>query len=76
MAIDVTKLKAAVAKLTTVEESVLALITKIADNQKALAQQLADAIAANDPAAIQAAQTAIDEADALAAAVQANTPTV
>ncbi len=84
MALNVSALTVAVAKLETVEASVLQLITTIAANQKDLAKQLADAIAANDPAALQAAQDAIDasanaisaDADKLASAVTDNTPAV
>ncbi len=82
--LNVTALVAAVTKLKTVETSVLELIKTIAANQKELAQQLKDAIAANDPVAMAAAQKAIDdsateigsEADALTQAVIDNTPVV
>jgi chromosome segregation ATPase len=82
MALNVSTLTAAVAKLNDAEASALKLIQMIAVNQQALAQQLKDAIAANDPAALAAVQQAIDDsaaqvladADALSAAVVANTP--
>lgn len=83
MKLDVTKLIAAVAKLTSVDQSVLALISTIAANQKDLAKQLADALAANDPVATAAVQKAMDDsadsisaqADALSKAVTDNTVT-
>jgi hypothetical protein len=62
------KLTAAVAEVATVEASAVALI-------QGIAQQLKDAIAANDPAAIDALVTQLQDATApLAAAVAANTP--
>jgi hypothetical protein len=81
-AMDVTKLTDQVAKNTTVVGGALVLIQGLAEQQKALAKQLADAIAAGDPVALAAAQKAIDDSaaalassdDALAAAVAANTP--
>ena len=79
--INVSALTAAVARETTVGESVLALLTSMAAAQVELARQLAEAIAANDPVALAAVQKAIDDsatqmtthADAIVAAVQANT---
>ena len=80
--IDTSKLVAEVANETTVEQSVLTLVSNMAANEAALSQQLASAIAANDPVALAAVQTAIDSSvatlqandSALAAAVTANTP--
>ena len=80
--IDTSKLVAEVANETTVEQSVLTLVTNMAANEAALSKQLADAIAANDPTALAAVQAAIDASvatlqandAALAAAVTANTP--
>jgi len=61
-------LQAQVQKNTDVEDSAVTLI-------QGIAAQLAAAIAANDPAKIQALQTQLAaHADALAAAVTANTP--
>jgi len=82
MAIDVSALLAEVAKETTVEQSAVTLINKIAANQADLSKQLAAAIAADDPAAMAAVQKAIDDSVAqlqandteLAASVTANTP--
>ncbi len=75
-------LKADVESETTVVEAVKRLLEGQAAQLADLRQQLADAIAANDPAAIQAVLDQIDavqatnkaNADALAAAVIANTP--
>ncbi len=75
-------LKADVESETTVVEAVKRLLEGQAAQLADLRQQLADAIAANDPAAIQAVLDQIDavtatnkaNADALAAAVVANTP--
>ena len=80
--IDTTSLTAAVARIKTVDESILALVKRMSDSLKDLAKQLADAIANNDPAEIARVQKDIaDSADALnadadnlAAAVTANTP--
>ena len=80
--LNVQNLIDAVTKLTTVDQGVIKTIQTLAANDKALAKQLADAIAANDPVAIQAVQTAINDsaaavsaqADALAQAVTDNTP--
>jgi hypothetical protein len=61
-------IQAAVAAEKTVEDSVLALLS-------GLAQQLKDAIANNDPAAMQAVVDSLNSnASAMAAAVTANTP--
>lgn len=62
-------LQAEVAKVKTVEASAVALL-------KGLSQQLKDALAANDPAAIQAVIEDLDTGtNDLAAAVTENTPT-
>lgn len=61
-------LKAAVAAETSVEQSVIALLGN-------LAQQLKDAIAANDPAALDAVVASVEaNTKALSDAVAANTP--
>ena len=61
------ELKAKVEQAVTVEESAVTLIGGIA-------QQLKDAIASNDPAAIQAVADELDKGTAdLAAAIEANT---
>jgi hypothetical protein len=81
-AMDVTKLTAQVTQNTSIVGSALVLIQGLSEQQKALAKQLADAIAAGDPVALAAAQKAIDDSanalaasDAdLAAAITANTP--
>ena len=65
----ITDLQAAVTRVTDAEDSVITLLNGIS-------QQLKDAIAAGDPAAIQAVVTQLDSnAAKLAAAVVANTPT-
>jgi len=65
---DLTTLQAQVTANSDVEASAVLLI-------QGIAKQLADAIAANDPAKIQALQDQLkNSADALAAAVVANTP--
>lgn len=62
-----TDLQTQVAKNTSIEESAVVLI-------KGIAQQLADAIAAGDPAALTALQVQLDKsATDLAAAITANT---
>jgi len=62
-------IQAAVAAEKTVEDSVLALLS-------GLAQQLKDAIASNDHVAMQAVVDSLNtNAAAMAAAVTANTPT-
>ncbi len=61
MKLDVSALIASVAGLTTVTQSVLHLIGTMTQNEKDLAQQLADAIAAEDPAAVQAVQDAMNQ---------------
>ena len=81
MAINVAALQAAVAAETTVDQSVLTLIQGLVASQQSLSAQLAAAIAANDPAALAAVQSAIDasvatmqtNAASLSAAVAANT---
>ncbi len=63
-----TDLQAKVAALSTVEDSVIALLAGIS-------QQLKDAIAANDPAKLQQLANDLDAQQAkLATAVTANTP--
>jgi hypothetical protein len=79
--INTDALTAEIARNTSVEQSALTLIQGMAAQQKALSQQLADAIASGDPAKLAAAQKALDDStaaltandDALAAAVAANT---
>lgn len=64
----IAELQASVSRVTDAEDAVLALLAGIA-------QQLKDAIAANDPAAIQAVVNQLDaNAAKLAEAVVANTP--
>lgn len=71
-----------VAAEKTVIDSAVAAIKGLTDQQAVLSQQLADAIAAGDPAAIQAAadaiaaqnQAVVDATAALAAAIPAGTP--
>jgi len=66
----------------TVIASAVAAIKGLTDQQAVLSQQLADAIAAGDPVAIQAAadaiaaqnQLVIDQTEQLAAAIPAGTP--
>jgi hypothetical protein len=61
-------LKAAVARNTSADQSIIQLLTGIS-------QQLKDALAANDPAAVQAIITQLDaNTKTLADAVTANTP--
>jgi len=80
--INVAALQAAVAAETTVDKSVLTLIQGLVASQQSLSTQLAAAIAANDPVALAAVQSAIDASVAtmtdnaaqLSAAVTANTP--
>jgi len=75
-------LQAAVAKNTTVGTSIITLLQGLTAMIAALRQQLADAIAANDPAAVAAvldALTALEtsvaaDTQALADAAVANTP--
>jgi hypothetical protein len=82
MAIDVSALIAEVQRETSVEKGALKVIQTMASTQASLSQQLADAIAANDPAKLAAVQAAIDQSvqtmkandDELAAAIVANTP--
>jgi hypothetical protein len=69
MAGELATLQASVTKIDTVVDSAIALITGIK-------QALDDAIAAGNPAALTALSTDLGaKADALAAAVAANTPT-
>lgn len=80
--INTTALVASVAQIRTVDGSIVALLNQIALNQANLAQQLKDAIAASDPAALAAVQQSIDDSvteinsqnSAIVAAVLANTP--
>ena len=80
--LDLAKLIADVTEQKTVIASVLTLIEGMRSSIESLKTQLAAAIAANDPAQLAAAQTAIDTLEAqlaannalLATAVPANTP--
>ena len=80
----VEKLTADVAAETTVDNSILALVTGFVAQVKDLQEQLAAAIAANDPSAIDAAAEALGalsvtmetNAANIQAAVTANTPVV
>jgi hypothetical protein len=71
-----------VAAITAVDQSVVALLTGVVAQNKLLADQLSAAIAANDPAGVQAASDALAAANAnldaniqvLSEAVVANTP--
>lgn len=82
--LNVAGLTAQVAQNTSVEQSALVLIQGFGVAQAALAKQLADALAANDPVALAAVQQAIDDSvaqlaasdTALAAAVALNTTPV
>ena len=77
---NVANLIANVQQLSGVVPSVVAAIKGLTDQQKILSDELAAAIAANDPAAIKAASDAIaaqnqlvaDQANALATAIVAN----
>jgi len=79
---QVTDLQDSVAKETTVTQSVLTLIQGLGGTIGSLQTQLADAIKANDPAAIQAVSDALmavkstldQNTQTLADAVTANTP--
>jgi hypothetical protein len=79
--VNVNDLVVKVAAIKTVGESAIAAIQGIALQNAALAQQLADAIAAGNPDAIKAASDAIaaqttvlnDSAATIAAAIPANT---
>src|SRR5690242_383498 len=68
-AVDLTALQNQVAKNTSVTASALTLIQGLQANVATLSKQLADAIAAGDPAAIQATQAALDS---LAAQIQSS----
>jgi hypothetical protein len=76
------KLSDDVAAESTVTDSAVALLTGMNQTLKDVKKQLADAIASNDPAAIQAAADALDavtsavdlNSQRLADAVSANTP--
>lgn len=68
ISMDISKLQAAVAKETTVEQGAVTLLQE-------LAQELKDALAGGDATAVNALADQISSnADALAAAVTANTP--
>jgi hypothetical protein len=77
--LNTTALIASVQRITDVQKGAAATLKALAANQVALAQQLKDAIASGDPAALAAAQAAIDDsattlnsdADDLAAAIAA-----
>lgn len=69
MALDFSKMLAAATKQTTVTNSVLQYLSDQSATLADIRKQLADAIAANDPAAVKAAQDALD---AFAAGVDEN----
>lgn len=77
-----TALQTSVANETTVDQAVLALVSGLSSTISDLQQQLATAIANNDPAALQAVSDGLDQvktsidanANALASAVTQNTP--
>lgn len=79
MQVDVTRITAAASRANAGIESVLAILAETRSQLLAANKALADAIAANDPAATAAAQKALDdlaagletEADKAAAASQA-----
>jgi hypothetical protein len=79
---NVVALTASVTAMKTVEQSAVATLKGLTDQQAILVQALKDAIAANDPVAIQEAsdalaaqnQAVIDQTAELAAAIPANTP--
>ena len=78
----IAKQTADIAEQKTVEQSIITLLGQVVQQGKDLATQLAAAIAANDPAALQAVADELDanntalEANTadIAAAVTANTP--
>lgn len=80
--IQMDNLIAEVARNTSVDQSAVVAIQGLADQQAILSTQLAEAIAANDPVAIQAASDGIAaqvaimsaSADALASAIPVATP--
>jgi len=75
MANELQNLKDAQAKALTLEEMAIQLLTAQKGNLDALKQQLADAIAANDPAAIQTVADSINaESDRLNTAIAAIQP--
>ncbi len=82
LTVAVKDLQAKVAAETTLEASIEALLTDMAAQQKILADQLAAAIAENDPVAIQAVADGLAQSSVnldsniagLTAAVTANTP--
>lgn len=59
--IDISKIKAAAERAEAGFDSVMAVLREVRAQQKALADKLAEAIAAQDPAAIQAIQTELDK---------------
>jgi N-acetylglucosamine kinase-like BadF-type ATPase len=78
MAIDTSKLVASAARLEADVDTLLTASDNAQVQLKTISQQLADAIAANDPAALKAVQDAIDGVaaglDAEAAKVESDTP--
>lgn len=82
MAIDVAKITASVARIKTVDDSLLALVTQLGSGIKDLSAQLKAAIDANDPAAQAAVQASLDalasdldtKSDEIQRAVVENTP--
>lgn len=70
MALNTTRLITDVAAQKTVIESGVKLLTDVATSLRDVQIKLADALAANDPAAIEAAQV---ELDAIATDVEGNT---
>jgi hypothetical protein len=82
MKIDLSKVTAATAKTTNAEQAAIVAFNGISGQLKDISAQLTQALADNDPTATAAAQAAVDgladsldqNADALAAAVVANTP--
>ena len=75
MANELANLQAAQAKTISMEELVIKLLTDQKTNIDGLKQQLADAVASNDPAAIQAVSDALNaESDKLNAAIAAVSP--
>jgi hypothetical protein len=69
MALDFTKMVAAAAAQATVTNSTLQALQDLNGKIKDISQQLADALAANDPVAAKAAQ---DQLDALAQGIDDN----
>lgn len=73
MALNTARLIADVAAQKTVIESGVRLLTGVATSLRDVQAKLVDALAANDPAAIEAAQA---ELDAIATDVEGNTSTL